>query len=53
MPAVGFGLSLDGGVIIADFMLEGGDDVTLSSRLYCALMISNSLLVQLMHIKLY
>jgi hypothetical protein len=28
MPAVGFGLSLDGGVIIADFKLEGEDDVT-------------------------
>lgn len=29
MPAVGFGLSLESGVIIADFKLEGEDDVTL------------------------
>jgi hypothetical protein len=28
MPAIGFGLSLDGGVIIADFGLEDEDDVT-------------------------
>jgi len=28
MPVVGFGLSLDGGVIIGDFKLEGEDDVT-------------------------
>ena len=28
MPAVGFGLSFDGGVIIADFQLKGEDDVT-------------------------
>jgi len=28
MPVVGFGLSLESGVIIADFKLEGEDDVT-------------------------
>ena len=28
MPAVGFGLSLESGVIIADFKLEDEDDVT-------------------------
>jgi hypothetical protein len=28
MPAVGFGLSLDSGVIIVDFKLEGESDVT-------------------------
>ena len=29
MPVVGFGLSLDGGVIIAGFKLEGEDDATI------------------------
>jgi hypothetical protein len=30
MPALGFGLSLVGGVIIADFQLEGEDGVTIN-----------------------